>query len=317
MRSSFLKVRPGLWLRGVAGGLWSLVLIIIMWRWFEHSQIYHPTRALDVEPSAWGQPFENVRLTTADGVRIHGWVMPAQSHALRRDWGVLVLHGNGGNISHRQELYALLLEMGCNVLAVDYRGYGQSAGRPTEAGTYLDAEAAYDWLRQKGFPGSRLIALGESLGCGVATELAVRKPLGGLVLQSGFTSIPDLGAEIFPFLPVRWLVKTRYDNRAKLPRIKIPVMILHSRADGLIGFHHAERNFAAANAPKWLEELRGAHNDALLVDRAQYRAALERFFTSWESPGGASRTHKTVESDGSPQAGTPNGGRSVKSGSAP
>ena len=270
--------RPGPGLRWLTGGLAGLALMFLMFRWFEHSQVYHPKQGLELDPSAWGQAFEDVWLTTDDGVRIHGWFMAAQSPALRRDWGVLVLHGNGGNISHRHELYALLLEMGFNVFAVDYRGYGQSLGRPSEPGTYQDADAAYGWLRQKGFPGPRLIALGESLGCGVATELAARHILSGLVLQSGFTSIPDLGAELFPFLPVRWLVTTRYDNLAKLPRLKIPVMILHSRGDRLIGFQHAERNFAAANAPKLLEELRGDHNDALQVDRARYQAALERFF---------------------------------------
>ena len=114
----------------------------------------------------------------------------------------------------------LLLATGVNVFVFDYRGYGRSQGRPSEEGTYRDAQAAYQWLRQKGFPGTNIIAFGESLGGGVAAELAVRETVGGLVLQSTFTSIPDMGAELFPWLPVRWLGTIRYDTRSKLPRLQ-------------------------------------------------------------------------------------------------
>jgi pimeloyl-ACP methyl ester carboxylesterase len=132
-------------------------------------------------------------------------------------------------------------------------------------------------LVEKGFAATNLIALGESLGCAVATELACRQTLGGLILQSGFTSVPDLGAELFPWLPVRQIGRIRYDTRSKLPRLTVPVLILHSPDDELIGFHHAQRNYAVAREPKWLWELRGGHNDALWVDRARFRAGLEMF----------------------------------------
>ena len=130
-------------------------------------------------------------------------VFPGEHEFRPARLAVLFCHGNGGNISHRLDTCAALLATGVSVFVFDYRGYGRSAGRPGEEGTYRDAQAAYQWLRQKGFAGTNIMAFGESLGGGVAAELAVREPLGGLVLQSTFTSIPDIGAELFPWLPVR------------------------------------------------------------------------------------------------------------------
>jgi pimeloyl-ACP methyl ester carboxylesterase len=111
----------------------------------------------------------------------------------------------------------------------------------------------------------------------VASELALREPLGALILQNTFTSIPDLGAELFPYLPVRWLHRIKYDTVNRLPRIRVPVLVAHSREDDLIGFHHGERNFAAANQPKHLLELRGRHNGTIEEDRERYLAGLDQF----------------------------------------
>jgi pimeloyl-ACP methyl ester carboxylesterase len=173
------------------------------------------------------------------------------------------------------ELYALLLHADVNVFAFDYRGYGRSEGRPGEEGTYKDAQAAYGWLQQRGFVSTNIIAYGESLGGAVASELAVRETVGGLILQSTFTSLTDLGAELYPFLPVRSIGSIGYDTHSRLPRIRVPVLILHSRGDRLIPFHHAEQNFAAANEPKWLCEIAGDHNDGL-DDRETFAAGIEQ-----------------------------------------
>ncbi len=191
---------------------------------------------------------------------------------------MLVCHGNAGNIGHRLETGAALLATGVNVLLFDYRGYGRSQGQPSEEGTYRDAQAACEWLRQKGLAGTNIVAFGESLGGGVAAELAAREPIGGLVLESTFTSIPDIGAELFPWLPVRWLGKIRYDTRSKLPRLYVPVLVMHSPADELVGIHHGKANFAAANEPKLFWELQGDHNNPL-ADPKHFIAGLERFLS--------------------------------------
>lgn len=251
-------------------------LIYCMLRWFEHSQVYHPTRTFQTTGAELGRPFEDVWFTTADGIRLNGWFFPAQTNSARERVALLYCHGNGGNISHRLGICAALLETGASVLVFDYRGYGRSDGRPGEEGTYRDAQAAYQWLRSRGFGGTNIVAFGESLGGGVAAELAARETLGGLVLQSTFMSVPDLGRELFPWLPVRLFSTIKYDTRRKLPGLRLPVLVMHSRGDNLVPFRHGQGNFEAANQPKQFCELQGGHNDPL-TDRAAFTRGLDDF----------------------------------------
>jgi len=269
------------WPRRVLSTVTTLALtcggVVVFLRWFEHQNVFQPTTTLWAGPDALGRPCEEVWLRAADGARLNAWFFPAHTNAPRRHLAILLCHGNGGNISHRLEAFDALLETGVNVLGFDYRGYGRSGGRPSEAGTYLDAQAAHAWLRQRGFPATNIIAYGESLGGAVATELAVREPLAGLVLQSTFTSIPDIGAELFPWLPVRRLSRIRYDTLAKLPGLRVPVLVLHSRSDTLIPFQHGERLFAAAHQPKLFHEVAGDHNDTLESGRRRLLDGLHAF----------------------------------------
>jgi fermentation-respiration switch protein FrsA (DUF1100 family) len=263
------------WFRIVVG-VALLSIAIMFFRWFEHSQVYHPTRTMDVSPGRMGLPFEDVRFQASDGTELHGWFFPATNSSSRKQQVFLICHGNGGNISHRLDLYKALLRTGANVFTFDYRGYGNSGGRPGEDGTYRDAQSAYHWLRGRGFAGPDIIAYGESLGGAIATELALREEPGALVLQSTFTSIPEIGAELFPWLPVRWISTIRYDTRSKLPQVRIPVLVMHSREDGLVRFRHSEENMAAANEPKFFCELRGPHN-APVWELPEFERAIEDF----------------------------------------
>jgi pimeloyl-ACP methyl ester carboxylesterase len=256
-----------------------------MLRWFEHSQVYHPDRTMMATGAELGRRFEDVWFQAADGLKLNGWFYPAAINSLRATWAMLVCHGNAGNISQRLELCQILLTTGVNVFLFDYRGFGQSQGWPSEEGTYLDAEAAHQWLESKGFAGQNILVFGESLGGGVASELGLRRQVGGIVLQGTFTSIPDIGAELFPWLPVRLLARIKYETCRKLPRLKVPVLVMHSRTDGLIGFGHAEANFAAANQPKLLCEIKGDHNDPL-EDREGFLAGVEKFLGLVEVAGG-------------------------------
>jgi fermentation-respiration switch protein FrsA (DUF1100 family) len=260
----------------------ACLLIVVMLRWFEHSQVYHPSREMAATGAELGRPFEDVFFKTPDGVELNGWFFPAATNSPERHLAVLFCHGNAGNITHRLDTCAALLTTGVNVFLFDYRGYGRSQGRPSEEGTYLDAQTAYAWLRLKGFAGTNIIAFGESLGGGVAAELAVREPVGGLVLQSTFTSVPDMGKEMFPWLPVRWLGVIRYDTYSKLPRLHIPVLVMHSPTDGLVPFHHAERNFTAANEPKLLWKIHGDHNNPL-ADTKAFIDGVEKLLAMVES----------------------------------
>lgn len=255
-----------------------------MIRWFEHRQVYVPNRTLEASAADLARPFEEVRFTSSDQTALHGWFFPADASSPRADWVLLLLHGNAGNISHRLHFYRTWLEFGVNVFTFDYRGFGLSDGKPGEEGTYQDAQAAARWLVKKGFAANRIVALGKSLGGGVASELALREPLAGLILQNTFTSIPDIGSELFPWLPVRRLHRIKYDTVNKLPRIHLPVMIAHSPTDDLIGFHHSQSNFQAANSPKLFWELRGNHTSTIEDGREQYLRGLDKFWAEYLAP---------------------------------
>ncbi len=267
--------QPRSWLKRLALLIAALGVLWLMLRWFEHRQVYFPSRGFDASGAELGRPFEDVYFRTSDGLRLNAWYFPATTNLPPSDFVVLYCHGNGGNISHRLDTIGALLEAGVSVFIFDYRGYGRSEGRPGEEGTYRDATAACEWLRTKGFAGTNIIAYGESLGGGIASELVTRLPLAGLILQSTFTSIPDIGAELFPFLPVRLMSTIRYDTLSRLPSIRIPVLVMHSREDEMIRFKHGERNFAAANSPKLFVEIAGDHNDPL-ADRDKYVAGIRQ-----------------------------------------
>jgi uncharacterized protein len=257
-----------------------LVVFFVIVGCAARKMVFQPFRALEAQPQSLNRPVEDVFFHAADGVRLNGWYFPAGVNSSFAQFAILICHGNAGNISHRLELVDTLLKSGAAVFAFDYRGYGQSEGAPTEKGTYRDAEAAREWLVAKGYAGTNIIALGESLGGGVATELALTTSLAGLILQSTFTSVPDLAGDIAPWLPARLLLTTRFSTREKLARIHVPVLVMHSRADRVIGFAHAERNFAAACPPKFFCELKGDHNDAVFASANEYRQAVSQFLNA-------------------------------------
>lgn len=265
------------WLKRTGKTLLVLLVLLMLLRWFEHSQVYYPDRTMVASADALGRPAKDLFLTASDGVRIHAWFFPGNTNSPRSRLAILQCHGNAGNISHRLDHFAALLETGASLLVFDYRGYGRSEGHPGEQGTYLDVAAAHAWLVSEGFAPSQIVVLGESLGGGIASQVASTKPVGGLVLQSTFTSIPDIGAELFPWLPVKTLASIHYDTHSRLSDIHVPVMVMHSRTDEIIGFHHGERNFAAANEPKRFVELSGGHNDWLDASREKYIDAWKAF----------------------------------------
>jgi len=259
-----------------------LFVLVALWlRWQEPDMIYYPTRQIEQTPDRLGWKFEDVFLTTEDGVRINGWFIPAPHSPTTSQASpitILFFHGNAGNISHRFEKLAVLRELGADTFMIDYRGYGRSAGAPNEPGTYADAQAAYEYVTKTLNREPRtLVAYGESLGSAIAVDLAARRTVGAVVIEEPFTSIADVGQKMFPFLPVRLLVRNKYDTLGKIGRINTPLLIFHSRDDEYFPMRHAERLLAAAREPKQLVELRGNHNDAFLVSADRYRTGLRSF----------------------------------------
>ncbi len=270
------------WLRLAKIGTVCLILFMLL-RAFEHSNVYHPSTEMELRVDEVGFPGEDIWLTADDKIRLNAWYFPAPASSGLAKYAVLFAHGNGGNICHRLNIYRVWHGLGVNFLAFDYRGYGRSAGKPSEEGTYLDAKAGYDWLIGKGFKPENIIVVGESLGGGIASWVAANYKVGGLVLQSSYTSVPDLGKELFPFLPVHQLASIHYNTLERLPKIKVPLLIMHSRGDTLIRFHHAERNFQAANEPKLLHEVYGDHNETFMAGTEAYQQGVEKFLRLMES----------------------------------
>jgi len=257
----------------LASAYFGLLLLIYV---FQSHLVFYPGtgREIIATPARIGLAYEDLHLETSDGISLRGWYIPAaQPHGT-----VLFLHGNAGNISHRLDSVLMFHRMGYNMLIFDYRGYGNSSGAPTEQGTYRDAEAAWRYLtEQRQIPSCRIVLYGESLGGAVAAWLAAHQQPAALVIASGFTSVPDLAQHIYPFLPVRWLARIRYDTREYLRSVAAPVLIAHSPEDEIIPFEHGRALFAAANPPSQFLELAGGHNDGFIFMRESWVRELGEF----------------------------------------
>jgi fermentation-respiration switch protein FrsA (DUF1100 family) len=272
-------------------GLLTLLLIaLLIWCAFalylfilQPRLLYYPDlpgRGIVATPVDIGLDYEAVTLTTADGVHLAGWSVPhPQARAT-----LLFLHGNAGNISHRLDSIRLFHDLGLAVFIIDYRGYGESEGRPTEDGTYRDAAAAWDYLvEQRQLAPRQIVLFGRSLGGAVAADLASRTQPAALIIESTFTSVPDMAATLYPWLPVRWLSRFRYDTGAKLAAIAAPLLIAHSADDEIIPYAHGRRLFELARRPKQFLELRGGHNDGFLVSGEHYVSSLDAFLEQYLS----------------------------------
>jgi len=216
---------------------------------------------------------EDVELEAADGVRLHAWFIPAAEQPA--PVATVFLHGNAGNLSHREEHIGAITRSGSDLLILDYRGYGKSAGKPSEQGLYLDAVAGYDWLVARS--SARILCHGESLGTAVATELATRRPCAGLILEAPFTSRSEMAAQVVPVVGP-WVARG-FDTASKIPSVDAPVWILHGSRDGVVPQRLGRRVFEAAREPKQFWSIDGAgHNDILVRAGSEYVRRLQNFY---------------------------------------
>ncbi len=244
-----------------------------------------PTRELTATPAQIGLAYETVTLQTDDGLRLSGWFIP---HPAARAT-LLFLHGNAGNISHRLESIRLFHELRLAVFIIDYRGYGQSEGKPTEDGTYRDAAAAWRYLvGERHIAPHAIVIFGRSLGAAIAAELASHTQPGALIIESAFTSAPNIAAHLYPWLPVRWMSRYRYDTQQSLQAITCPLLVIHSREDDLIPYAQGEQLFAHAREPKQFLELHGGHGDGFLVSREIYVQGVDDFLERYVGTEGSS-----------------------------
>jgi uncharacterized protein len=261
-----------------AAGLASAALLIVGWG-LERHFLYFPTRVLESTPEAHGLAAEELDLRAEDGVRLRGWRLRGPG---RR--ALLYFHGNAGNAADRLDRSRILVErLGLDVFLVDYRGYGLSEGEPSEDGLYRDARAVYEAARQRGFDPARIVLFGESLGSAVAVDLAARSGCEAVVLETPFLSVAEMARVHYPFVPA-FLIRSRYDNAAKIVRVSAPKLFLVAERDEVAPAEQGRRLYELAPAPKTLYVVPGAaHNDTYVVGGEEYWRKWEEFLRSLPS----------------------------------
>lgn len=269
------------WRWKIVGGavlLYGAVLVGV--KVVERDLVFQASRAkgpLGEPTGRWTPPHTRVEFTTTDSARLVAWVVPAARADSNGVW-VLYCHGNAHNLSQFEEpeFYEYLRGTGVNILAFDYRGFGESTGTPDEPGLYADARAAYDFLRTRyHVPAERIILYGHSLGTGVAVQLATSVAAGALVLHAPYTSLPDVGADRFWYLPVRAIASYRFPSLERIPRVKIPLLVLHSPQDRAIPVAMGEQvHLAAGSVDKRLMHVLGGHELAFRVDSGVFFRAF-------------------------------------------
>jgi uncharacterized protein len=256
---------------------WTLIVLLVgyvgavaLLYVVQRALMYFPD-AERTPPASAGLPeAQEILLDAADGERLIAWHVPPRGDRPV----VLYLHGNGGALSHRAERFRALTADGTGLVAIDYRGFGGSTGRPTEAGLLIDAEAAYGFAAAR-YPAARIAVWGESLGTGVAVALAAERPAGRLVLEAPFTSAVDLAARRYPFVPVRWLMKDQFRSDLRVASVAVPLLVLHGARDSIVPIEYGERLFGLAREPKRFARFpQGEHED---LDRFGALATVKTF----------------------------------------
>ena len=252
-------------LRGLRLVVFAYLGVVVLLMLLENWLVYHPVGATN----SWEPPptpeIQDIELTCADGTCVHSWWLPCAGSKS----ALLYFHGNAGNLSWRGKSVVKLREqLGVSVLIVDYPGYGKSAGRPSEQGCYDCADAAYAWVKDvQGIAPRNILIYGKSLGGGVAVHLASRCEHRALVLVKTFTSAPAVGGQLFPWLPVRWIMRNRFASIDRIKDCRRPIFFAHGDVDEVIPFSLGKKLFEAAGEPKQFVTMPGVrHNDAIPDD---------------------------------------------------
>ena len=255
-----------------------IVLIVNIWMYFQQpAMTFYPYRQLSQTPGDWGLAYEDVFLTTPDGIRLHGWYLPREGSQR----ALLFMHGNGGNISHRGDSLAIFHRLGFNVFIFDYRGYGRSEGVPGERGLYEDAATAWQYLvEQRGFASDDIVLFGRSLGATIAAKLAADVGPAGLIMESSFSSARGFAQAVLPLLSRIVVMRYRFDTAAYVRQVTCPVLVAHSPDDDIIPFQLGQAVYAAANQPKTFLTMQGDHNSGFLQSQPGYEQALHEFLSS-------------------------------------
>ncbi len=249
---------------------------LLLWgyaRFLETHRLFFPLATIEFTPENAGLAYEELWLPSGDGVKLNGWFIPAENAF----YTILFFHGNGGNISQRLEKAVVLNSLKVNVCLIDYRGYGRSEGCPSERGLYSDASAALQYLiREQGIAPDRIVLYGESLGSAVAVDCATRHQVKALILEGAFSCGRSMGRLLFPAVP--WFFFTcRFDSLAKIGRVNVPLLFMHSIYDEVVPFSLGRKLFEQASGPKRFVEFSCGHTAAYAEEAQDYRQAISSF----------------------------------------
>lgn len=252
--------------------VWLLMSLIVFFN--QKNLIYVPLKKYTNTPKSYGLDFESIKLLTKDNETINSWFIPHKNSRAT----LLFLHGNGGNLSTRLDSIKIFHELGLSVFIIDYRGYGESSGSPSEKGTYIDAETALIFLKDiKNLTEDEIIIYGRSLGGAVAIWLANKYKSLGLIVESSFTSIIDMGKYKYPYLPIKYLANIYYPSIEIISNINTPILFIHSKHDEIVPYKFSKNLFSSANEPKYFLDINGLHNDGFLTSGRIYTVGIESF----------------------------------------
>ena len=263
---SFLKIVIGILVIYIS----LLVLLFI----FQRNLMYHPEEnnysgdKLEVE-------VEKVKILTSDGINLLGWF---HKKDLKRFKTIIYFHGNAGKLENRIHKLNHFKDMDVNFLIIAWRGFSGNKGKPSEKGLYIDANSAIKWLKKLGLKEKDIILYGESLGTGVATEIAQSNNYAGLILETPFTSMIEAAKNFYPYIPVSLLLKDKYDNQNKIKNINTPVLVMHGEIDQIVPFRMGKKIYEIANQPKYSHFTK--FDDHMMEYDEKLLYALKTFFKS-------------------------------------
>ncbi len=259
-------------------GLALLYLVVVFAFYFlQKGFIHYPSARIDTTPDKHGFEYENINLNTDDSARLHGWFLP---HPNPR-FTLLFYHGNAGNISHRIDSFRIFHDLGLSVFIYDYRSYGLSTGKLTENAMYQDAELAWKYLTDtRGIPPKQIIVFGRSLGTAMASWVASKYAPAGLIMESGFTSIPNMARIYYKWMPTQFMVKWYYDSLSRIGSVKCPTLYVHSKRDDLVPYSESIKLYKATQSRKEFLEIFGGHNYGFVESGSTYTEGLDRFIKS-------------------------------------
>tara|TARA_Y100000590_G_scaffold458032_1_gene611909 strand:+ start:795 stop:1607 length:813 start_codon:yes stop_codon:yes gene_type:complete len=253
------------------------ILLLIVVFFFQRNLLYHPTldNYIKNQSAIELKEIEKVKITTKDNIDLVGWFYNKDLNKFKT---VLFFHGNAGSLQNRTYKLNHFKNLNVNFLIIAWRGFSGNKGKPNEKGLYEDAKSAVSWLKAKSVDEKNIILYGESLGTGVAIEIAQNKNYAGIILESPFTSMLDMGKKYYPFFPVRFLLKDKFESNKKIINVSSPTLIMHGKVDRIVPYKMGKKLYELANEPKFFYSIE--YGDHMVEYDEKLLLALEKFIKS-------------------------------------